>query len=58
MLVSVYISFQGCILHFHSIDQEYRKAVHWLETLRKHRIKTLDAGYHVCHIFSLPKIAR
>lgn len=51
MLVSVYVSFQGCLLHFYPIDQEYRKAVHWLETLRKHRIKTLDAGYHVCHIF-------
>ncbi|THH12879.1 hypothetical protein EW146_g7284 [Bondarzewia mesenterica] len=26
-------------------DKEYRKGVHWLETLRLRRVKTLEAGY-------------
>lgn len=28
-------------------DKDYRKAVHWLETLRIRRIKTLEGGYNV-----------
>jgi hypothetical protein len=28
-------------------DKEYRKGVHWLETLRLRRIKTLESGYKV-----------
>lgn len=28
-------------------DKEYRKGVHWLETLRIRRIKILEAGYNV-----------
>jgi hypothetical protein len=27
------------------IDKEYRKGVHWLETLRLRRTKTLESGY-------------
>ncbi|KIJ45715.1 hypothetical protein M422DRAFT_251018 [Sphaerobolus stellatus SS14] len=27
-------------------EKDYRKAVHWLETLRLRRIKTLESGYH------------
>ena len=30
-----------------STDKEYCKGVHWLETLRLHKTKTLDAGYTV-----------
>jgi hypothetical protein len=29
------------------IDKEYRKGVHWLETLRLRRMKILEAGYMV-----------
>lgn len=29
------------------LDKDYRKAVHWLETLRIGRIKTLEGGYNV-----------
>lgn len=29
------------------LDKDYRKAVHWLETLRIRRIKTLEGGYNV-----------
>lgn len=32
------------ILH---TDEEYRKGVHWLETLRIRRVKTVQAGYNV-----------
>lgn len=32
------------------IDKEYRKGVHWLETLRLRRVKILQAGYHVSEI--------
>lgn len=28
-----------------TIDNEYRKGVHWLETLRLRRVKTLEGGY-------------
>jgi hypothetical protein len=28
-------------------DKEYRKGVHWLETLRIRRVKILEAGYMV-----------
>ena len=28
-------------------DKEYRKGVHWLETLRLRRVKILEAGYNV-----------
>jgi hypothetical protein len=31
------------------LDKDYRKAVHWLETLRIRRIKTLEGGYNVSH---------
>ena len=31
----------------YSTDKEYRKGVHWLETLRLRKIKTLEAGYTV-----------
>jgi hypothetical protein len=30
-----------------SEDKEYRKGVHWLETLRRRRMKLLEAGYNV-----------
>lgn len=30
-----------------STDKEYRKGVHWLETLRLRRVKILQAGYNV-----------
>lgn len=36
-------------LAVHFADQEYRKAIHWLETLRIRRVKTLEAGYNVRH---------
>jgi Rho GTPase-activating protein 12/27 len=29
------------------LDKDYRKAVHWLETLRIRRVKTLEGGYNV-----------
>lgn len=29
------------------LDKEYRKAVHWLETLRLRRVKLLEGGYNV-----------
>ncbi len=29
-------------------DKEYRKAVHWLETLRLRRAKILESAYKVC----------
>jgi hypothetical protein len=32
------------------LDKDYRKAVHWLETLRIRRIKTLEGGYNVSRI--------
>jgi hypothetical protein len=32
-----------------SSDKEYRKAVHWLETLRLRRTKILEGGYKVGH---------
>ena len=40
------------LIHFTSstelgLDKDYRKAVHWLETLRIRRIKTLEGGYNV-----------
>src|ERR1700731_1036249 len=28
-------------------DKEYRKAIHWLETLRLRRMKTMENGYKV-----------
>ncbi len=28
-------------------DKEYRKGVHWVETLRRRRMKLLEAGYNV-----------
>lgn len=31
-------------------DREYRKGVHWLETLRLRRTKILESGYKVIHI--------
>lgn len=31
-------------------DKEYRKAVHWLETLRIRRVKILEGGYNVRHM--------
>ena len=31
-----------------SEDKDYRKGVHWLETLRRRRMKLLEAGYNVC----------
>ena len=34
-----------CVSHY--LDKEYRKGVHWLETLRLRRIKILESGYHV-----------
>lgn len=30
-----------------SIDKEYRKGVHWLETLRLRRTRILTSGYKV-----------
>src|SRR5882757_2358746 len=35
---------QGCS---YFVDKEYRKGVHWLETLRLRRTKILQAGYDV-----------
>ena len=35
-------------------DREYRKAVHWLETLRLRRMKILENGYKVCHLCLTP----
>ncbi|KAF5377182.1 hypothetical protein D9615_006332 [Tricholomella constricta] len=35
-------------------DREYRKGVHWLETLRLRRTKILEAGYKACLAFYLP----
>lgn len=32
-------------------DKEYRKGVHWLETLRLRRVKILEAGYNVSLAF-------
>ncbi|KAH9945601.1 RhoGAP-domain-containing protein [Amylocystis lapponica] len=32
-------------------DKEYRKAVHWLETLRLHRVKTMESGYNSVESF-------
>ena len=29
------------------LDKDYRKAVHWLETLRIRRVKILEGGYNV-----------
>ena len=29
------------------LDHEYRKGVHWLETLRIRKIKTLESAYRV-----------
>jgi len=29
-------------------DVQYRNAVHWCETLRLNREKTVQAGHHVC----------
>lgn len=37
-----------CLLLRPSTDKEYRKAVHWLETLRLRRVKILESGYKVC----------
>lgn len=34
------------VIHFVA-DKEYRKGVHWLETLRLRRVKILESGYHV-----------
>jgi hypothetical protein len=34
-----------------NVDQEYRKGVYRLETLRLRRVKTLQAGYNVCSSF-------
>jgi len=31
----------------HLLDRDYRKGVHWLETLRLRRTKTLENGYKV-----------
>lgn len=40
----------------HQTDKEYRKGIHWLETLRLRRTKILEAGYTVsCHIIPSPK---
>ena len=33
-------------------DKEYRKAVHWLETLRLRRVKTLENGYKVGYLLT------
>ncbi|CAL1696188.1 unnamed protein product [Somion occarium] len=32
-------------------DKEYRKGVHWLETLRLRRVKILESGYHSLESF-------
>ena len=39
-----------------SSDREYRKAVHWLETLRLRRVKILESGYKVCGFTSMSNI--
>jgi hypothetical protein len=31
-------------------DKDYRKAIHWLETLRIRRVKTLEGGYNVSDV--------
>ena len=33
------------------LDKDYRKAVHWLETLRIRRVKILEGGYNVSHTY-------
>lgn len=33
--------------YFYFTDVQYRNAVHWCETLRLNREKTIQAGYHV-----------
>lgn len=38
---------KGTVSHDDS-DKEYRKGVHWLESLRLRRTKTLESGYKVC----------
>lgn len=35
------------VLHVPTQDKEYRKGVHWLETLRLRRVKILESGYKV-----------
>ncbi len=37
------------------LDKDYRKAVHWLETLRIRRVKTLEGGYNVSDVLC-PKL--
>ena len=32
-------------------DKEYRKGVHWLETLRLRRVKILEGGYNSLEAF-------
>lgn len=36
---------------FRFLDREYRKGVHWLETLRLRRTKILESGYKVRLLF-------
>ncbi len=31
-------------------DKDYRKAIHWLETLRIRRVKILEGGYNVSDV--------
>ena len=45
-------------LHFIFKDKDYRKAVHWLETLRLRRAKILESGYKVRHIFESSCLTR
>lgn len=32
------------------IDKDYRKGVHWLETLRLRRTKILESGFKASHV--------
>lgn len=41
-------SFQIHRINIKYLEREYRKGVHWLETLRIRKVKTLEGGCNVC----------
>jgi hypothetical protein len=41
------IPINPCFIAEPELDKDYRKAVHWLETLRIRRVKILEGGYNV-----------
>lgn len=42
-----FIQTSSCLIS--KLDREYRKGVHWLETLRLRRTKILESGYKVSY---------